>query len=178
MKLTITEALSEVNLIKKKIEAKQTFIKSNMFSYNHLKDPYASEGGIAKKITSELQSLKDLQTRLEKIRAKISEANLHETLTVGETTKTVMEWLAWKREISASQTQFVNFMLSSIKSELDRYGKTPQVFKDDAGNNHLAEITPNIDIPAWQREQENLMTINEVLDGKLSLKNATMMIDI
>jgi hypothetical protein len=45
MQTTITEALSEINLIKKKIEKKQQDVIGNLVRWEHLKDPFESVGG-------------------------------------------------------------------------------------------------------------------------------------
>ena len=44
-RITITEALSEINLIKKKIEHKKKTAMGLLVKAEHAKDPYESEGG-------------------------------------------------------------------------------------------------------------------------------------
>ncbi len=43
-KITITEALSEVNLLKKKIEKKKEMILANLAKFKHVPDPYEKQG--------------------------------------------------------------------------------------------------------------------------------------
>lgn len=178
MKTTITEALSEVNLIKKKIEAGRTAILTTLVRPKHLKDAYESEGGSTELIKRATQSLNDLYKRLEKIRGAISQANLDNEITVGETTKTIFDWLTWKREISAEHLSFVTKVHTTTKSELDKLMKQPQVYKDEIGATHLLEVVANIDLGDYLKKIEQTNETIERLDGLLSLKNATIVVEV
>lgn len=178
MKITITEALSEVNLIKKKITSQQASVLGMLWRPKHIKDIFESEGGTEALIKRNTQSLTDLSKRLEKIRGAIAAANLDNEITIGETTKTIFDWLTWKREASESQLKFTKQVYDSTKGELDRLSRSPQVYKDDEGKTHLLEVVPNIDLGEYLRKQEILTEVIEKLDGQLSLKNATILIDI
>lgn len=91
-KITITEALSEVNLIKKKIASKQNRITTALVRATHVADPFESEGGSKAMIKSELQGIHDLNRRLARIRAGISQANLETEITIGEDNRTIHDW--------------------------------------------------------------------------------------
>jgi hypothetical protein len=175
--LTITEALSEVNLIKKKIIAKQDKIKQNLIRYDHLPDPFKNDGGIEQVIISESQGIMDLSRRLEKIRAGISKANLGNAIKIGNEAKTIHDWLIWKREIASGQISFLGHCNSAVRTHLDQSGKQPQVYKDPEGQTHLVKTTPNINYPEWLKYQAELTETLEKLDGQLSLKNATIAIE-
>jgi hypothetical protein len=58
--LTITEALSEINLIKKKLVSKRGNVTQNLTRALHVKDPYESQGGSEAMIRAEVQSIADL----------------------------------------------------------------------------------------------------------------------
>lgn len=177
-KMTVTEALSEVNLIKKKIKSKQEKIRGALFRVEHVKDPFESDGGSEKMIQSEHQSLSDLNRRLEKIRSGISRANLETTITLGEEEKTIHDWLIWKREIATDYTTFVKDICNVVKVNNDAQAKNPQVYKDDEGKIHLVKPITNVDYSEWLKRHEKLIEKYENLDGKLSLKNATILIQI
>jgi hypothetical protein len=129
-------------------------------------------------IQSETQALADLGRRLMKIRAGISRANLETEITVGEETRSVHDWLVWKRELSAPQAAFTKQVHQTVKNSLDAIARQPQVYKDEAGATHLAKLVSNIDYAEWIKADEKLNEKLEVLDGKLSLKNATVTIEI
>lgn len=177
-KITITEALSDINLIKKKIASHQNNIKSVLVRMKHIKDPFESDGGSTQMIKRAKQALTDQQKRLEKIRGAISSANLTHEITVGETTKTIFDWLTWKREISGDHAEFVQSVYQTVRNEQQRIEKSPQVYEDAEGKKHMVELVSNIDISDWLREIEISTEMLEKLDGQLSLKNATIVIDI
>jgi hypothetical protein len=176
--ITITEALSEINLIKKKIQAKQSKIQGMLTQVEHLPDPWAQLGGAQIVIKQEYQSICDLQYRLQLLRTGISAVNLQNEITIGQFIKTIHNWLIWKREIYKSHEQFIRVVNSAVKSYIDQASKSPQVYKDDTGNVQLVKTKVNIEYPEWQRYEQELMEINEKLDGQLSLKNATILIEV
>lgn len=176
--LTITEALSEINLIKKKIQAKQTKILGMLTQVEHLPDPWAQLGGASQVIREEYQAICDLHTRLQNIRAGISKANLENSLKVGFKTRTIHDWLIWKREIYKEFQSFIVNVNKNVKIYIDQASKAPQVYKDDAGNVQLVKTKINIEYPHWQAFEQELMEVNEQLDGQLSLKNATITIEV
>src|SRR5271154_1619796 len=105
-KMTITEALSEVKLIEKKVTKKRETVMQNLVRAEHIPDAFVNEGGSNKVLTSEIQSIQDLSLRLEKIRASIARANLDHDITLNEKTKSIHEWLTWKRETAEKEGQF------------------------------------------------------------------------
>lgn len=176
--ITITEALSEINLIKKKIENKKTAILNNLAKASHVPDPYEKQGGGFAANKAELQSIKDLSQRLTRIRGAISQANIANHISILGETKSINDWLTWKREISPLDTKFLLDLCQKTKTNLDHWSKSPQVYKDDSGNTHLVKFESNIDYAEVMKESERFSDILEKLDGQLSLKNATIVIDI
>lgn len=180
--ITITEALSEINLIKKKLADKRNVVQGMVMSAEHVPDPYANDGGSAAVVMREVQSMQDLMKRLVRIRAGISSANLVTmvTLTEGSSTLTqsVHDCLIWKREIVKDENIFLNNVTRTVKAHLDQASKQPQVYKDDGGAIHLVKTRLNIDYPQWMKVQAETDALLERLDGQLSLKNATVTIDV
>lgn len=177
-KITITEALSEINLIKKKIEHKKKTVLGLVVKPQHIKDPYVNEGGTTGYLNREFQAISDLEKRLVSLRGAISIANCESQITVGEIKMSIHDWLTWKREVSKEQTSFVNAVVSTVKQHMDQAQKSPQVWEDAEGKKNLVVFESMIDYPAFIKKQEMLAEIFENLDGQLSLKNATVTVSI
>lgn len=177
-KMTITEALSEINLLKKKVQAKEKAVSGLLVSAEHVKDPYADEGGTAKFLEKEFQSIGDFRRRLIKIRSAISKANLENEITLAETTMSIQDWLTWKREVAKEETSLINTVCSTVKRFLDESTNKPQCYQDSEGKPQLLKLKSNVDYAAFVRKQEKMTELFENLDGKLSLKNATIVVSI
>lgn len=177
-KITITEALSELNLIKKKIDKKKEMILANLAKVKHVPDPYQKQGGGAQVNLNELQAIKDLHQRLMRIRGAISLANLTNKITINGHELSIHDWLTWKREVAPLKQKFFLDLCQKTKQNMDHWAKNPQVFKDEEGKTHLAEYESNIDYAEVMKETEHLGDCLEKLDGQLSLKNALIVVDI
>jgi len=177
-KMTITEALSELNLIKKKIKAKQEKIRSALVHISHMPDAFASEGGSAKMINHESQSISDLSVRYTKIKAAITEANIKNMVQIANINMSIHDWLTWKREFATTNIEFLKVCCNTVKAHMDQYGKSPQVYKDANDQTQLVKYSYNIDYSQWIKNLENVSDIHEKLDGQLSLHNATVIIEI
>ena len=177
-KMTITEALAEIKLIEKKAEKKRQTVGANLVRYEHVKDPFESDGGSKVAMKREVQSIGDLENQLVKIRSAIAKANIETTLTVGEQTKSVYDWLTWKREVSEKQVQFFKHVYENIKHQIDKQATNPQVFKTEEGQVQVAKLSYNLEYADFLSASQKLSDTLETLDGKLSLKNATVMVDV
>lgn len=177
-KLTITEALAEVKLIEKKVTKKRETVLANLTRYSHVQDPMDSDGGTAAWIQQEHQAIQDLQTRLEKIRSGVADANLKTSVTVGETTKSVFEWLTWKREVAPGYLNFLKQVHMSTKTALDGQNARPGLVTDSEGKQKLAELVLNVNYLDYLKQAERANDTLEHLDGQLSLKNATVLINV
>ena len=177
-KMTITEALSEINLIKKKIMAKQAKIQSAVIRAEHLPDSFTSEGGSEEMIRRESQGIYDLNYRLARIRAEISHANLTHKISIGEDVRSIHDWLIWKREIATGQIKFTRDIHESVRSHNKTAAERPQVYKDGEDKPQLVKYKINVDYADWLQRETLLSEKLEKLDGQLSLKNATICIEI
>jgi hypothetical protein len=177
-KLTITEALAEVKLIEKKLVKKRENVLANLSRYSHVQDPMQSDGGTTSWIEKEHQSMKDLQTRLEKIRSGIADANLKTEVTVGEASKSVFEWLTWKREVAPGYLGFLKQVHMSTKTALDQQNARPGLVTDSDGKQKLVELVLNVNYLDYLKQAEKANDLLEALDGQLSLKNATVLINV
>lgn len=175
MNITITEALAEIKLINKKLESKKAYALANLTRYKHMPDLL---GDSRAKLYSEMQSIADLETRIELIRTKIAEKNLQSKLSVMGQETTIYQWLTWKREIAPGQINFLKAATQHIKSQQDTMATRPQVWKDAEGKVQVFELIVNVDYSALNEKLEKLQETLDKLDGQLSLKNATLTIEI
>jgi hypothetical protein len=177
-KMTIAEALSEVKLMEKKLEKKHLFVLANLSRFDHIKDTFEKDGGATKALNSELQSINDLNKRLERIRASIAKANLDTNVTVGEDTRSLHEWITWKREIAPRHIKFIDAIHTSLKTRIDKETNNPTAFKDEEKNQvKLAQLVTHLSYQDFIKQSEKLHDLLQTVDGKLSLKNATIVIE-
>lgn len=177
MDITITEALAEIPTIGKRIEKKQAFILGCLYRQSGMKDPHSDDGGSAELIARELQAIGDLQTRLVAIRAAIQKANAETTITIGTETKTIADWLTWRREVAPRSQELMRQMaskLNAVRQQAKNQGVT--VKETDAG--YTADYVININERDLATRAENLEEVLGALDGQLSLKNATVAITL
>ena len=179
--LTITEALAEINLLNKKITSKEQTIMANLSLAAHLPDPFKHDGGAQEFINKELQAVGDLQERLVRIRAAIAHANLENTITLGEQTRSIFDWLTWRREVSQKQVGFLREVVRTVKEHQDKEMRSPSCYKleeDGVEKVKIVKFLYPVDYAVNLKKQEKLNDILEELDGKLSLKNATITVEV
>ncbi len=177
--MTITEALAELKTIGKRIEKKRAYINSYLMRQEALKDPLEKDGGSATVIHRERQAIGDLEGRHVAIRLAIQKVNQETPVTVEGIKKSLADWLTWRKEIAPDQQQF----LAAIRTQVDR-ARTMALQRGATAVSGGAEATKpqdviiNVDEAALAKEQEQLETVLGGLDGQLSLKNATVLIEV
>lgn len=157
---TITEALARIVLIDKKIRSKQDKILRYLAIPENMKDPL---GDSKKEIEAELQSINDLLKEKVKIRKLIIQSNLETDLTINGKTMPVQGWLIWRRDILPVLKEFYVSVLN--RADAVRNNKRP----DDKYIINVDELKINNDLT-------EIISLDEELDGMLSLNNATKMI--
>jgi hypothetical protein len=183
-KLTITEALQEIKTIGKRLEKKRQSIAQYVARDIRVRDPLEKDGGSEKFITQERQAIADLESRVISIRTSIQRSNLDSPLTVGQKTMKVADWLTWRREVAAGRKSFIGSLIGGInnfRNEVQKKGgrvvAAAVAVNEAAGPNDPPQIVINVDELALMREQEEIEDILGTLDGKLSLFNATTVIE-
>lgn len=176
--LTITEALAEVNLLKKKIADKENYSFQMVSRASHVDDPFAKQGGSAEALRKEKQAIKDLRDRLVKIRSAISKANTETKVEINQESKTIFDWLTWKREIYKEQKSYLEGLFRLASEVTQKSQNRPEVYKNEAGDPVLVKYIKNIDEGSLKEELEKIDEIYHKLDGQLSLKNAITTIEI
>lgn len=173
--MTITEGLAEIKTLEKRIAHKMAAVIPYVARPAALVDPLAGKGGSQKYITGEMQSIRDLQSRIVHIRTAIQATNLRTKLIVGGWEQTIAEWLTWRKEVSANQ----RLLLTNIRSQISRArgeGAPSPARKAVAEASGVASDQTNVfvDEAAIIAASEALEETLGVLDGRLSLLNATV----
>ena len=176
--MKITEALAELKTIVKRITKKQESVMRYFARQGNVVDPLADEGGSQKFVTEQRQAIRDLQTRIIWIRTAIQKANLGNELKIGKTTRSVAEWLVWRREVAAMEKHACNSLqmgLDKVRKEVhDRKMKMVEGAQTQDSNVVIVYIK-EVELAA---EAESLEETLGTLDGKLSLFNAQTDIDV
>jgi hypothetical protein len=178
--LTITEALAELKTLGSRIEKQRGNIMRYLGRDAALRDPLERDGGSVEYIKRQLQSVRDLEERIIKIRTAIQTANNQNNLALGNETRTVGEWLAWRREIAPRQEAFVTNVISVIsqaRTRAVREGARVVEGRPTEGSGDR-EYVFNVSETDVAEEAERLTELLGTLDGKLSLFNATVSLDI
>jgi hypothetical protein len=176
--LTITEALAEIKMIEKRIAKKREFIINHAYRQNHLKDPLEKDGGQTKVIQQEAQSIDDLYERVIKIRRAIQNKNAEIELAVQDETRTIADWLVWRREIAPLKKEFLTGLEKRIVNARKEAASHQLAVKKPDEEATSLDIIVNIDEFVVHETGENLLAVLETLDGQLSKLNALTAIEI
>lgn len=177
--MTITEALAEIKTIGKRLTKKREFVRNFLARQEGLKDPLSREGGSAQAIRVERQAIGDLESRIIRIRRAIAKANDVTEVTVGIDTRTISEWLVWKREIAGERQKFltsIQQMIGNLRSQARQKGWN--VVKTDSEATADTDFIVNLDERQLAEEIETLEQQLGDLDGQLSLRNATTLVEV
>jgi len=179
-KVTVTEALAEIVLIGKKMEKHRSFIQGHISMYDYEDDPFEKEGGTKEMNSRVIQAITDLGQRLVRIRSLVAESNLRTVLTIGKTTLSLADWLVWRREIAESLQQVFMGATKQANNAISINREKPRLVPKQAEDQEqqIAKLILNVDIPSLDKSAMEIEEILGVLDGKLSLLNATTIIEI
>jgi hypothetical protein len=184
-KLTITEALQEIKTIGKRLEKKRQTVGQYLARDSRFHDPFEKDGGSEKYITAERQSIADLESRVISIRTAIQRSNLDSQMAVNGRSMSVAEWLTWRRELSANASSFLRAIVQTLmKTRQDVQSKGGKVIANVAQINESGgpadppQVIVNVDEKKVIAEQEETEQTLGDLDGKLSLFNATTVIEV
>jgi hypothetical protein len=161
--LTLAEALAQFNLLHQCSERKQSLVKAHLLRAEALRDPFIPEGGVAALLAGELHSLQRLRERHVLLRRLIQQTYERVPLTIGDETRTLADWLVWKREVAPRRKFFLQRLLKRIEGARTK-ASVPVVV-----NLHEQELA---------NEAEKLEQTLGQLQGLLQLKNATLTIEV
>ncbi len=176
MIMTITEGLAEIKTISKRLAKKRQFVLDNLFLEGRAKDPFENEGGSTTVIVNARQSILDLEARIIDIRSAINKKNMEEEITITGITLTVADWILWRREVAPGQVNFLNQMRAGIANiRVQVTSKQMTLVEGVAEPNQVSVFVKEL---ALATEIEKLEETLGTLDGQLSLKNATVTIEV
>lgn len=176
--MTITEALAELKTTGKRLEKKRQFVCENLCRPEGMKDPLAKDGGSEQVVASELQAISDLETKQIAIRRAISTANAATQVTINGDTKSIADWLTFRRDVAPGVQQFygrVGQHLNHYRKEAQKHG----VAMGAAGQvAQPHDVVVNVSEAEFAKRAEALEAALGQLDGQLSLKNATTFVEV
>ncbi len=177
--ITITEALAELPTIEKRIGHKRDFIVNYLWRPDSMRDPHEKDGGSAELIRRELQSIGDLEERRILIRSAIQGANHANTLTIGEKTRSIADWLTWRREVAPNHLAYLKDLFNRLANLRRKAAQEGVVVKENASVVGLnRDYVIHLNEAELSQAIETLENTLGVLDGKLSLLNATIKIEV
>lgn len=179
--MTITEGLAELKTLQKRIEKKREYVGGYIARQDGMKDPLEKDGGSAAMITRERQAIADLEGRRVAIRTAIQKVNQTTPITIAALTKTIAEWLTWRKEVAPGEQAFVTGLRQRVmqaRTQAQQKGWGVVSATVTTADTKPTDVVINVDEAALAAEAEQLETILGTLDGQLSLKNATVMIEI
>lgn len=181
--MTITEALAEIKLINKKITNNRDEMLRYLTRPENQKDPLEKDGGSQKFVAARKQAISKLTDNLLQIRRAIAKANeqTEVTVVVGENkpyTKTIAEWLTWRKEVSPAIQQVNTLVRQQLTSARNNLRNKEGKLTEDANNTSNGDIIVNISEASLIKESNEFDEIMQRLDGQFSLKNATVMIEV
>lgn len=175
--MTITEALAEIKTVGKRIEKKREFVNTFLCRQDAIRDPLLKDGGSAAALAAERQSIVDLEKRIVDLRRGIQLANEREVVTLNGAARTIADWLVWRREVAPGQKDFLSDMrkkIDGVREQARRQGV--QMVQSGGLPVQPTDVIVNIDEKTLATEIEGLEQTLGTLDGALSLKNATVLI--
>jgi len=175
--MTITEALAEIKTIGKRLEKKKEFVMTYLGRVAMVKDPHEKSGGSEVLITKEKQAFSDLLDNVIRLRTAIQRKNLDSPVTICDVTRTLAEWIVWKREVYPAHKVLLDQMAANIAAMRKKAFDSNQVLRREGTEGGDRDILIMVNEKALADERERLEQIFGELDGQLSLKNAVLSID-
>jgi hypothetical protein len=176
MPLTITEALAEIKTIGNRTAKKREGIIPFLARQDGVRDPLEKSGGTVAYIAQERQGLGDLGARVVALRRGIQRANDTTPITINGTSRTISEWLTWRREIAPGEKAFLNQLRAQINAVRDNAKRQGVGVAQPGTAQQPADFIINLPEQELAAQIEGLEETLGALDGQLSLKNATVII--
>lgn len=177
-KITVTEALAEIKTIGKRIEKKREAILQYCARQEIVRDPLEKDGGSVSFIERELQAINDLGTRQVAIRREIARVNSETMLTIGKSIRSIADWLVWRREVATGQKDCLSRIAQRIRMHRDEAMKKGFNVVEAGKASNLSDLIVNVNERKLAEDIEDMENVLGILDGQLSLKNATVFIEL
>ena len=178
MAMTITEALAELKTVDKRIAKKREFVLTYLLRVEMIRDPLEKEGGSVAAVKREQQAIGDLEERKVLIRRRINDANAATALRVGVVTRPLADWLIWRRDVAPGVKAGLDALAARINSARAEAQKRGASVSAAGEAKRQDDIIVNVSESDLAAQREALEETLGVLDGQLSLKNATVTIEV
>jgi large subunit ribosomal protein L7/L12 len=175
--LTISEALSQIQVIDQQVAKKQQLIEAYLFRDAAVRDPLARDGGTQPLLAREQQAITALLERKVHIRRGVQAANQQATITHEDETRSIADWLVWKREVVARRSEFLNQMryrIEQARREMSRHAAS----QTGEGSSRGRDLVVHVNEKELAGELEALEERQGYLIGQFALKNATVVVDL
>jgi len=178
--MKITEAMSEIKLFIKKITSQRDFILRNLTREEWRKDPFEKDRTTQDaQVKAAIQSISDLEKNIVAYRYAIAKANMKEHISLEGMDMTVAEWLIWRREVLPLRKQ----LLGNLANQMANIGKEQQITQRSYASKDAEKLQPtnylvNVSDKWLREETEKLETIEQRLDGQLSMINANVDVEL
>jgi hypothetical protein len=177
--ITITEALAELKLIDGKVQKKKEVISAYVVRSNSVVDPFGDSGGSRKVLEQEDQAVRDLLNRKVVIRRAIQRANAETSVTIGDETRTVADWLVWRREVAPTEQAYLRELHQRVvQFRQQAHNNRVSVVPAEQAPTSLSDLVVNVSERKLTSRAEQVDTVLATLDGKLSLHNATVRVTV
>lgn len=176
-RITIAEALAQIGTITRQIDARQRLITTYLLREQRYRDPLRSLGGSAAVLARELTAVQALHERRVLLRRQIHHAYESTPVTFGERTRSLADWLTWRREVSARRAVFLDKLTRRITGAR-RQAERAARLKDPTGQEKSGDIVVHFNEQELAAQREELEEVLGHLDGQLALKNATLTIEV
>jgi large subunit ribosomal protein L7/L12 len=173
--LSISEALSQIQVIDRQVAKKQQLLDAYLLRDAAVRDPLAREGGTAAVLAREHQAIAALLERKVLIRRAVQAANERATITHEDETRSIADWLVWKREVVARRAEFLNQMRYRIEQARRETTRQRAAAGDAARQN---DLVVHVNEKELANELEALEERQGYLAGQIALKNATVLVDL
>lgn len=173
---TITEGLADLKTLRKRIDKKRESLGPYLARAEAIRDPLEKQGGSAKHIEQEIQAIADLEAQYLDVRKRIAAANDTTTITVAGVSRSISDWLIWRREIAPHYRAWLTSMRSGIqqlRAKTQQRGGQMVSATAQIGDTKPDDIIVNVDEARLDQQIEHIEEVLGTLDGQLSLKNAT-----
>lgn len=172
--LRISEAMAEIKLAVKKISTSLDFVMRNLKREDYRKDPFEKEGSTQEaEVQAAIQSMRDNQLRIVSLKSAINQSNMTTTLTVEGVTQTVAEWLIWRRDVLPISKKILLALANGLADVTHSTPSPRRAYTTPTPIEPIPNWVVNVSDRTVLNELQKLETIEERLDGALSVLNAT-----
>jgi hypothetical protein len=178
-RMTVTELFAEIKLTREKVLKKNSSILKYAAVAGKLRDPLERQGGSEAFIKAETQAVRDLQARLVRMLTAMHKSNMKVQCTIEGETKSVYEWLVWRKEIFPALSGHYGNLLMGAQTIRANEQRSSAMANSKSQDGTAPEVVVQVffDEKQTMAEAEKLTAIYQKLDGQLSLLNATTVVE-